>query len=104
MVPAPPPSPFGQPPAVARLVLSWLPAWLGSVCLAAVACADAAPLPARPDVIMMVIDDMGWHNLHAPPVHVNSEIKSPNLARQVPNSPSTGTDRTGRQTTCQTGV
>eukprot|EP00662_Eupelagonemidae_sp_cell21_P020934 gene20934-40390_t len=23
---------------------------------------------------------MGWHNLHAPPVHVNAEIRSPALA------------------------
>ena len=37
--------------------------------------------PPRPNIVLLVIDDMGWHNIHAPPLHVNAEIISPALAR-----------------------
>ena len=43
--------------------------------------AVAAPPPPRPNIVLLVIDDMGWHNIHAPPLHVNAEIISPALAR-----------------------
>jgi len=48
--------------------------------LAALRVAVAAP-PPRPNIVLLVIDDMGWHNIHAPPLHVNAEIISPALAR-----------------------
>ena len=34
----------------------------------------------RPNIVVLVIDDMGYHNLRAPPLHVNGEIESPHLA------------------------
>ena len=49
--------------------------------LAALRVAVAAPPPPRPNIVLLVIDDMGWHNIHAPPLHVNAEIISPALAR-----------------------
>jgi len=39
------------------------------------------PPPSKPNIVVIVIDDMGWNNLHVPPVHINDEIKSPNLAK-----------------------
>jgi hypothetical protein len=50
--------------------------------------AQPAPAPAPqqpaqqlPNIVIILVDDMGWHNLHAPPVHVNAEIKSPAIAQ-----------------------
>ena len=37
--------------------------------------------PPRPHIVFIVVDDMGYHNIRAPPLHVNSEISSPTLAR-----------------------
>ena len=39
---------------------------------------DAVP---RPSIVLIVVDDMGYHNLHAPPLHVSGEIRTPALAR-----------------------
>ena len=43
------------------------------------ASASASSEPA-PNIVIILVDDMGWHNLHAPPVHVNAEIQSPAIA------------------------
>ena len=39
--------------------------------------------PPRPHMVFIVVDDMGYHNIRAPPLHVNSEISSPRLARMA---------------------
>jgi arylsulfatase A-like enzyme len=36
---------------------------------------------ARPHVVYALIDDLGYHQIHAPPAHVNAEIKSPFIAK-----------------------
>ena len=51
--------------------------------LALCAAADAsnrAGFASKPHIVVVLIDDMGYHNIHAPPLHVNAEIKSPFLA------------------------
>jgi len=40
-----------------------------------------AATPKKPNIVIILVDDMGWHNLHAPPVHVNAEIESPAIAK-----------------------
>ena len=39
--------------------------------------------PPRPHIVLIVVDDMGYHNLRAPPLHRNSEISSPTLTRMA---------------------
>ena len=43
--------------------------------------ASALVQPPRPHIVFIVVDDMGYHNIRAPPLHVNSEIYSPTLQR-----------------------
>ena len=56
---------------------------MASILLAAVLVAIPAAIPAAspPNIVIILVDDMGWHNIHAPPVHVNEEIKSPAMAQ-----------------------
>ena len=61
-----------------------LSALLAAVALiAAAANTDSVRHPhfgARPHVVYALIDDLGYHQVHAPPAHVNAEIKSPFIA------------------------
>ena len=45
--------------------------------------ASALVPPPRPHIVLIVVDDMGYHNLRAPPLHRNAEISSPTLTRMV---------------------
>eukprot|EP01050_Picozoa_sp_SAG11_P016144 SAG11_NODE_2167_length_3725_cov_4.938224_2_plen_281_part_00 len=48
---------------------------------AAAAAAAATFAPMKPNIVFVVVDDMGYHNIRAPPLHRNSEISSPMLQR-----------------------
>jgi arylsulfatase B len=43
--------------------------------------ADADADAPKPHIVFVVVDDMGYHNIRAPPLHMNSEISSPTLQR-----------------------
>lgn len=50
--------------------------------MAAVVMAFGPPAAApKPNIAFVVVDDMGYHNIRAPPLHRNSEISSPTLQR-----------------------
>ena len=49
----------------------------------AAAAGTSALVPPRPHMVFIVVDDMGYHNIRAPPLHVNSEISSPTLTRMA---------------------
>ncbi len=42
---------------------------------------DEEGAPPRPHIVLVVVDDMGYHNINAPGLFANPEIISPELAR-----------------------
>ena len=42
---------------------------------------DEEGAPPRPHIVLVVVDDMGYRNINAPPLYDNPEIISPELAR-----------------------
>ena len=42
---------------------------------------DEEAAPPRPHIVLVVVDDMGYHNINAPALFANPEIISPELAR-----------------------
>lgn len=44
-------------------------------------CNALGPADPKPNIVFIVVDDMGYNNIRAPPLHVNSEISSPTLER-----------------------